>query len=296
MNATKQHKFLDLVKEEKKFELHIETCLQPGQHTNITNPTRSDFFSIGILVKGEVSFRLNLKDEKASANSLLFLSPNTVKQIIHKSDDARFCIVAFTSKFLLQIGIQQHEADMLSFILTNNNKIIGLVESEVFTLLKLIEDLKQKNQTIAQHPYGDNILQHTFRIFLYEMAAIAKKYNIVGINKISRKQDLVIKFGNLLNLHYKEERSVKYYANLLSITPKYLTEIVHEVTGKPAGELIEEKVIQEMKFLLGNPSFTIGQIADTLHFADQSFFRKFFKRHLGISPSEFRGGNSLSHI
>ncbi len=104
-----------------------------------------------------------------------------------------------------------------------------------------------------------------------------------------------MKFNNLLNLHYKEERSVKYYANLLSITPKYLTEIVHEITGKPAGELIDEKVMQESKFLLSNPSFTIGQIADTLHFSDQSFFRKFFKRHLGISPSEYRGGNSLSH-
>lgn len=295
MNSTAQHKFLDLAKKEKKFELHIETCIQPQVHVDIHNPSRSDFFSIGILVKGEVSFKLNLKDEKASRNSLLFLSPNTVKQIINKSNDVEFCIVAFTSKFLLQIGIQQYESDMLSFILANSHKIINLTEVESFTLLKLIEDLKQKNQTVEEHPYGDNILQYSFRIFLYEMAAIAKKYNIVNNSKISRKQYLVMKFGNLLNLHYKEERSVKYYANLLAITPKYLTEIVHEVTGKPAGELIDEKVMQESKFLLSNPSFTIGQIADTLHFSDQSFFRKFFKRHLGISPSEYREGNLLSH-
>jgi AraC-like DNA-binding protein len=295
MNSAAQHKFLDLTKKENKFELHIETCVHPPFQSKIHTPSRSDFFSIGILAKGEVSFKLNLKEEKASKNSLLFLSPNTVKQIINKSNDAQFCIVAFTSKFLLQIGIQQHEADMLSFILDNNQKIMALTEGESVILLKLIEDLKQKNQTIAEHPYGDNILQFTFRIFLYEMAALAKKYNIVNNNKISRKQDLVMKFNNLLNLHYKEERSVKYYANLLSITPKYLTEIVHEITGKPAGELIDEKVMQESKFLLSNPSFTIGQIADTLHFSDQSFFRKFFKRHLGISPSEYRGGNSLSH-
>jgi AraC family transcriptional activator of pobA len=295
MNSAAQHKFLDLAKEEKKFELHIETCIHLPEKSKIQNPSRSDFFSIGILIKGEVSFRLNLKDEKVSKNSLLFLSPNTVKQIINKSNDAEFCIVAFTSKFLLQIGIQQHEVDMLSFILNSGHKIIALAEGESFTLLKLIEDLKQKNQSIEIHPYGDNILQYAFRIFLYEMAAIAKKYNIISSNKISRKQDLVIKFGHLLNLHYKEERSVKYYANSLAITPKYLTEVVHEVTGKPAGELIDEKVMQESKFLLSNPSFTIGQIADALHFSDQSFFRKFFKRHLGVSPSEYRGGNLLSH-
>ena len=293
MNSTRQQKFLDLVNEEKKNELHIETCIQPQMHAKIDDPSRSDYFSIGILLKGEVTFLLNLKEEKASKNSLLFLSPDTVKQVIDKSHDLQFCMVAFTSKFLIQIGIQQHEADMLSFILANNNRIIALIESDSFALVKLIEDLKQKNQGVGRHPYGDTILHYAFRIFLYELAAIAKKYNVCGANKISRKQNLVMRFGNLLNMHFKEERSVKYYANLLSITPKYLTEIVHEVTGKPTGELIDQKVVQESKILLNNPSFTIGQIAETLHFSDQSFFRKFIKRHLGVSPSEYRERNFL---
>jgi AraC family transcriptional activator of pobA len=289
MNSAKQYKFLDLTKEEKKFELHVETCVHPAERSMIQDPIRSDFFSIVIVLQGDISFKFNLKDEKASRYSLLVLSPDTIKQIIHKSDDAWFCMVAFTSKFLMQIGVQQHEADMLGFILNNQNKVVDLSENDVPPLLKLVEDLQQKNHSLTTHPYGDHILQHAFRIFLYEIAAIAKKYNIAGHNKISRKQDLVMRFGNLINLHYKEERSVKYYANVLAITPKYLTEIVHEITGKPAGELIDEKVIYEIKFLLNNPSFTIGQIADTLHFSDQSFLRKFFKRHLGVSPSEYRG-------
>jgi AraC-like DNA-binding protein len=97
-------------------------------------------------------------------------------------------------------------------------------------------------------------------------------------------------------MYVKEQRSVKYYADQLAITPKYLTEVVNEVTGKSAGELIDEKVVQEVKFLLNNSHYTIGQIADALHFSDQSFLRKFFKRISGVSPSEYRNRHMKATI
>jgi AraC family transcriptional activator of pobA len=284
-----QHKFSDLVQGEKVFDLYVSTCqTESPKQFNIQRSSRSDFFSIGIVVEGEVNLRINLKKQKAVKNSLLFMSPNTVKQIINKSEDARVSLVAFTSKFLLQTGIMKHELDMIDFIITNNAQIINLTDSEVASMAKNIEDLKQKNELVGLHPFGENIVQHTFRIFLYEMAALGRKYNLMGGQKKSRKQDLVVRFGNLMNLYFKEQRSVKYYAEQLSITPKYLTEVVNEVTGKSAGELIDEKVVQEVKFLLNNSQYTIGQIADTLHFSDQSFLRKFFKRISGVSPSEYR--------
>lgn len=291
MNSTLPHKFSDIVSEKTSLELHVGLCPSPPEHFDIYDPSRSDFFSVALLINGEVNVKLDLKEQNIKKNSILFLTPNTVKQLINKTDDVQLYTVVFTSKFLLSIGIQKHEIEMIDFSARNNGKIVALEDREVNTLKHIIEDLKQKNDRILEHPFGENIVQYTFRIFLSEMAALGLKYNTHNKNKVSRKQDLVAQFGNLINLHFKKHRTVKYYADLLSITPKYLTEIVHEVTGQSASVLIDEKVMYEAKVLLHNPKLTIAQIADVLHFSDQSFLGKFFKRHIGLSPSEYRSHN-----
>ncbi len=288
MNNTLQHKFSDIVSDKKNLELHVGLCAKPPQHFNIYDASRADFFSVTLLIHGEVNIKLNLKEKNIKKNSILFLPPNTVKQLIDKTDDVQLYAVVFTSKFLLSIGIQKHEIEMIDFSSRNNDRIITLSDEEMHTLKKIIEDLKEKTDHVLEHPFGENIVQYTFRIFLSEMGAIGVKYNVQNKNKSLRKQDLVSQFANLVNLHFKEHRTVKYYADLLAITPKYLTEIVHEVTGESASVIIDEKVMYEAKVLLHDPRLTIAQIADVLHFSDQSFLGKFFKRHLGLSPSEYR--------
>ena len=89
-------------------------------------------------------------------------------------------------------------------------------------------------------------------------------------------------------MHFEKERSVSFYANQLNITPKYLSEAVKEIMGKTAGELIDEAVIMQAKVLLKTPDLNIGQVATVLNFPDQSFFGKFFKKHVGLSPNQYR--------
>ncbi|MES2131852.1 MAG: AraC family transcriptional regulator [Bacteroidota bacterium] len=288
MNATPQFKFSDIATGQNILELHVGTCSKPPEHFNVYDEARGDFFSIGLLVNGQVKMKLNLKEKQVSKNGILFLVPNTIKQLISRSDDTSLYHVIFTSKFLLQIGIEQHEIELIDFNSRSNENIVTLTDDEREKLKKIIEDLKEKIDNILDHPFGVEIVKHTFHIFLAEMAAISVKYNVAPKHKTSRKQDIVMQFSNLVNSNFKENRSVKFYADQLAITPKYLTEIVHEVTGKPASVIIDEKVMYEAKVLLNNPRLTIAQIADDLHFSDQSFLGKFFKRHLGLSPSQYR--------
>ena len=290
MTKTHQHKFSDLAPEKKTLELHVSDCTQPPQNINIYDASRGDFFALMILIDGRINIKINLKEHAITKNSMLFLAPNTLKQLVNATEDTRLYKVIFTSGFLLQIGIQKHEIEMIDFISRSRDSVIQLSDQEMSKILKLMEDLKEKNEHATEHPFGEEIVQYTFRIFLSEMAAIGINHNI-GPRKarVSRKEDLVMRFGNLINQHFKEHRAVKYYAERLAITPNYLNEIIHEVTGKSASELIDEKVMHEAKLLLNNPRLTIAQIAELLHFSDQSFLGKFFKRHLGISPSEYRG-------
>lgn len=88
--------------------------------------------------------------------------------------------------------------------------------------------------------------------------------------------------------HYKTERSVNFYANKLFLTAKYLSKVVQENSGKTATNWIDDYVILEAKALLNSSKLTIQQISDELNFPSQSFFGKYFKRKVGMSPKEYR--------
>jgi AraC-like DNA-binding protein len=136
--------------------------------------------------------------------------------------------------------------------------------------------------------YGKELLYHTFYLFLYEVYGISKKYAVPFHHHVTRKENLVKNFTLLVQKQFRLLRNVNKYAAQLNITPKYLTETVKEITGKTAGEIIDDFVLLEAKLLLDNPVLSIAEIADELHFSDQSFFGKYFKRHTGLSPKEYR--------
>ena len=79
-----------------------------------------------------------------------------------------------------------------------------------------------------------------------------------------------------------------FYADKLFITPQYLSLILKELTGMSANKWIDDALVAEAKVLLKAPQMTVQQVADQLHFSDQSTFGKFFKKHMGISPMEYR--------
>lgn len=107
-------------------------------------------------------------------------------------------------------------------------------------------------------------------------------------NKSDRQQELYTQFINELQKSYMNERSVSYYADALCVTPKYLSQIVHKVSGRFASEWITDLVILEAKALLKSHKYTVQQIADRLHFANQSFFGVYFKKAVGCSPTVYK--------
>ena len=79
-----------------------------------------------------------------------------------------------------------------------------------------------------------------------------------------------------------------FYAEKLSITPKYMSTVIKQTSGKTAGDWIDDHVLLEAKALLKSTNMTILQISDELNFPSQSFFGKYFKRLTGVSPKEYR--------
>ncbi|CAL1517675.1 AraC family transcriptional regulator [Chitinophaga sp. MM2321] len=104
---------------------------------------------------------------------------------------------------------------------------------------------------------------------------------------VSPDQGLLSKYLHLVNSHYIEKRTVKEYADLLSITPNHLSQTIKAVSGKNALSYISERLVSEAKSLLLYTDFSISEIAYRLGFSDPANFGKFFKKESGVPPSEF---------
>lgn len=100
------------------------------------------------------------------------------------------------------------------------------------------------------------------------------------------------KFIIAVSESFRERREVSWYAERLCITPKHLSAVCKETSGRTAGEWIESYVTMEAKVLLKSTDMTIQEIAAKLNFANQSFFGKYFKHQTGLSPTAYRRENS----
>ncbi len=106
----------------------------------------------------------------------------------------------------------------------------------------------------------------------------------------ARMNLLFERFLALVTEHHNTERGMAFYADKLCLTPKYLSKLVKEASGRSGPAWIDSFVILEAKNLLKYSDKTIKEIVYTLHFPNQSVFYKFFKAHTGMTPSEYRKG------
>lgn len=264
------------------FERHKELQKLPVKY-----PYRSDHFTIVLVTEGNASLKLNLIDYIIEKHNLLIVSPNDVRQFIQISPDCTFIGTGFTQDFLLHSGLHRKNIDAFDFFSSQAKPVVQLDENNAQVLFQLFSILYKKTTSKEEVFFKDEFIYHGFSALIFEIASAFRKSNTVHL-KITRKEDLAIRFMKLLPLHFRQERSLQYYAGMLYISPKYLTQTIKEITGKTAGEFIDEIVTMEAKVLLNDFSKSIGQVAEELHFSDQFYFSKFFKKHSGLNPSGYR--------
>lgn len=106
--------------------------------------------------------------------------------------------------------------------------------------------------------------------------------------KSYRVRELFNRFMMLLERDYKISRDVNYYAEKMNISSKYLTNIVNQVTGHTPKTIIDQYVILQLKMHLKRTTQSIKEMAWEFHFADISFFCRYFKKHTGLTPQQIR--------
>ena len=158
-----------------------------------------------------------------------------------------------------------------------------MTEEELKSVMAFYSIL-QRTVRKKDNPYRMEIVQCLIKAYFYSSTYL----ELPEDKKKSKNMIVVEQYLKQVETNFKEQRGVEFYANKLCFTPKYLSKLIKESSGRSANEWIDNYVVLEAKALLKSTNKTIQQISDELNFPSQSFFGKYFKRQVGVSPKEYK--------
>ena len=250
-------------------------------------PFRPDFYGLILCVQGWMDLTVNNKPIRVGLYHFFAGGPN---MIIQRSDQSPDCItnaIYFTRAFLLKNHVNVHQLDAFDFLSHKFRPCIPLTKEDAQPLIKLYDILKDK-RAANNEPYHLEIIRNLFFAYAYEAALLYQQKGNVMPEEYSREIDIGYKFRQLLIKYGTTEHRLKFYADALFISEKYLIHAIRRATGKTPGTLIDEAILDEARIRLRDRRSTIAVIAEALHFSDQASFSKFFKKHTGQTPNAFR--------
>lgn len=235
----------------------------------------------GICARGKGRLGINLDSYEVSENSIIILLPGTILQYnkADMSDDFLICYLTFTLDFIINF-------EATDIYKAKETPCLKMNKEDTQALLKVYEHLLEKyNQ--KDYEYHKEIVQYSLLAAIFEFCSIYAK-NIPQTETPNRENEFQKKFYDLLYCHYKTERKIQFYADKLFLTPQYLSTKVKSLTNKTVGEWISDSIILEAKALLKSTDRTVQEISIHLNFPDASSFGKFFRKHVGMTPKEYR--------
>jgi len=252
-------------------------------------PVRLDALSLLLICKGELHLEIDYYPYHLSGNTLLDIVEQHVVQHFRFSPDFK-AYNLFVSKEFLSESLGNNRTLPSDVIVAKRTHPVQSLTSEEVALLE--DCIKRLIYYIRQpdHCFQRDLIMGQLFILLMEMGNINRKRSEGDKSPVrsSRKEQLVSRFLQLLSERSKECHEVAFYARELCITPEYLSRILKAFSGQTVNKWIANALMTEAKILLRSPDLNIQQIADQLHFSDQSSFGKFFKKHYGLSPLEYR--------
>ena len=248
-------------------------------------PVQAGMSMVLFCLQGELHVRISLKEYTLRPDMFCVIITGMIFEVLSISNDFRGFMIATRTNFM---PVTEKTTQVMSFYkCLQSRHCFVLEEKEVMAFVGVYHSIKATLQEL-DHPYKIPMLQSYVQILYYRMLPIVLKEE-ESRSKYShtRQEEIFQSFIGEVEKHYRKERSVKFYADLLCISPKYLSTVIYKISQQLAGEWIDAYVILEAKTLLKSGRLTIQQISEQLNFSNQSFFGKFFKRCAGMSPKEY---------
>ena len=242
-----------------------------------------------IVLHGWITMLYNGHEVYYTKDDLIIYTPGMMVSVIDISDDYRgICLVA--DKDFAFESPTMRDAIRAAYLpaVELSEPRLTLAEKDNLHLMELMGIIRRYLLS-ADHPFRSECLRTTYGLFLLELNAIQER-TIRERRFPKRIEELFFGFLRLVPIHFTEHHDVAFYASQLCISPRYLSQIVREVSGRTVVDYINQMLLIEASYLLQQTSLPIVQIADRLHFSEAASFTRFFTRVKGMTPREFRKG------
>ena len=260
-------------------------------------PCRSDAYFAIFCKEGTIDVEINLREYHVSRNTLMISTPGNILRVeefgpglLSQKD---FLVLAISKEFLsgIRIDFKKVFDERLTLLA---DPCVSLDDDEIAFCSKyvdLFKDVLSSGVPNKEEAVG-SLIASLFYVLggLLEKNFVRFQGNGVPATSEMRLKMLFERFMSLVSEYHGSERGMAFYAGRLGMTPKYLSKVIKQVSGRSAPDWIDSYVILEAKNMLKYTDISIKEIVYRLRFPNQSSFYRFFKAHTGMTPSEYRKG------
>jgi AraC-like DNA-binding protein len=264
-------------------------------HDPMNRPCRFDGFMVFYCISGSLKMSVNLTDVEISKGMVFINIPGNIIRINDISDvneeEVRYVCMALSKEFFQSLNVEV--CKLFNEGISMLQKPVILLSERDFDLTRsLVRYMITLLRSDASYK-KEAVLSALSSLFYILMGAWTNSSSNAGTDvdsgELSNRSKVIFdKFMRLVMEYHTQYRNVGFYADQLCLTPKYLSKLIKNATGRSAPEWIDSYVILEAKNLLKYSGTTIKEIVFKLNFPNQSVFYKFFKAHTGMTPTEYR--------
>lgn len=240
--------------------------------------------------KGRIS--ANLRDYNISAEDFVTIMPGSIVRMSGCSDDFEAYAIIFPAGFTNDLDLWK--STLYSLVSVLENPVLSIVGDKNTAFVRsycaiLLEMYGMENIT-----FRDEIIKNMLQALMFAVSGFYRDFSLSekmqerGSDPLSRNHGLFKDFISLVMKNYEQQREISFYADKLCITPKHLGYVVKSVSGETASQFIARAVIMDAKSRLKTTNLSVRQISDELYFPNPSFFGKYFRKHTGMTPKEYR--------
>ena len=256
-------------------------------------PSRIDGFVAAYCRKGHFKCTINLTEYEIHDGMLAVNIPNNIIQLEPAEQDDE----------LVELTILAVSPQYMTTLSSDLGKIfvdaINMLQSPIMKMLPEEVDLSVQyfqlidNVINTDSEYRNDSVSYLLTSIFYLIGGMLMKRLVAEAENdektpSTRHKRVFEMFIELVERYHNKERSVSFYADKLCISSKYLSQIIKNVSGYSAPDIINKYVILEAQHLLRHSGLSVKEIADQLNFPNQSFFYKYFKAHTGCTPNAYR--------
>ena len=271
------------------FQLPNDEIFKAGADKNEWLPQgktmKVDVDTIIFCRKGTAHIEIDLIPYELVANTQLIIIAGSIVHNISNSDDFKISYITLKHE-VYDEATAQLEPSFTFFL--KEYPCVQLGEKRINKMNYLVEAMEdfynEKTNCFRVKIFKNNI--QSFLLDVYDKTRTL--FKIDKSEEVGRREELFIKFIHLIHKYCPQQREVGFYAEKLYITSRYLSSITQNVADKSAKYIIDKHAIQRIKIMLKYSNMSIQDISYELNFPDQSFFARYFKKHTGMTPIEYR--------